>query len=66
MADERVKRKISAILSADVLGYCKPTVAGEVVTVQKMESYRKTASSLIEGPAITDRTTEHRLNRRWR
>ena len=47
MADERVKRKISAILSADVVGYSRLMEADELATVQTVESYRKTVSSLI-------------------
>ena len=47
MAPEGVKRKISAILSADVVGYSKLMEADELLTVQTMESYRKTVSSLI-------------------
>ena len=48
MANERVKRKISAILSTDVVGYSKLMETDELLTVQTMESYRKTVSSLIE------------------
>ncbi len=45
---EGVKRKISAILSADVVGYSKLMEADEETTVRTMESYRKTVTSLIE------------------
>ena len=45
---EGVKRKISAILSADVVGYSKLMEADEEATVRTMESYRKTITSLIE------------------
>ncbi len=45
---EGVKRKISAILSADVVGYSQLMEADEVSTVQTVESYRKTVCSLIE------------------
>lgn len=48
MVGERVKRKISAILSADVAGYSRLMEADEEATVRTMESYRKTVSSLIE------------------
>jgi len=48
MADDRVKRKISAILSADVVGYSKLMEADEEATVRTVESYRKTVSSLID------------------
>jgi adenylate cyclase len=45
---EGVKRRLSAILSADVVGYSRLMEEDEVVTVQTMESYRETVSSLIE------------------
>lgn len=48
MSPEPVKRKISAILSADVVGYSKLMEADEMQTVQTMESYRKTVASLID------------------
>lgn len=48
MAADGVKRKISAILSADVVGYSKLMEADEETTVRTMESYRETISSLIE------------------
>ena len=48
MGPEGVKRRISAILSADVAGYSKLMEADEETTVRTMESYRKTVSSLIE------------------
>ena len=48
MASEGVKRKISAILSADVAGYSKLMETDEETTVRTMESYRRSISSLIE------------------
>lgn len=48
MPKEGIKRKISAILSADVVGYSKLMEADEETTVRTIESYRKTISSLIE------------------
>ncbi len=45
---ESVKRKISAILSADVAGYSKLMEADEETTVRTVTSYRKTVSSLVE------------------
>lgn len=48
MTTEGVKRKISAILSADVVGYSRLMEADELATVQTLESYRKTVSSLIQ------------------
>jgi len=48
MATKRVKRKISAILSADVFGYSRLMGDDEAATVQTLESYRETISSLIQ------------------
>ena len=48
MAAEGVKRKISAIVSADVVGYSRLMEADEEATVRTVESYRKTVSSIIE------------------
>jgi adenylate cyclase len=48
MTEERVKRKISAILSADVAGYSRLMGEDEVLTVKTLEAYRKVMSDLIE------------------
>ena len=48
MSEERVKRKLSAILSADVVGYSRLMGEDEVSTVQTLEAYRKVMSDLIE------------------
>ncbi len=48
MAKERVKRKLSAILSADVAGYSRLMEEDEVSTVRTLEAYRKVMSDLIE------------------
>ena len=48
MAEERVKRKLSAILSADVAGYSRLMGEDEVSTVRTLETYRKVMSDLIE------------------
>ncbi len=48
MTEERVKRKISAILSADVVGYSRLMGEDEVSTVRTLETYRKVMSDLIE------------------
>jgi adenylate cyclase len=48
MNQERVKRKISAILSADVVGYSRLMGEDEVLTVRTLEAYRKVMSDLIE------------------
>jgi len=48
MAAEGVKRKISAILIADVAGYSKLMEADEGTTVRTLRSYRKTISSLVQ------------------
>ena len=48
MNQERVKRKLSAILSAGVVGYSRLMGEDEVSTVQTLEAYRKVMSDLIE------------------
>ena len=48
MTEDRVKRKISAILSADVAGYSRLMGEDEVSTVRTLEAYRKVMSDLIE------------------
>jgi adenylate cyclase len=48
MNQERVKRKLSAILSADVAGYSRLMGEDEVLTVRTLEAYRKVMSDLIE------------------
>ena len=47
MASEGVKRRLAAILSADVAGYSKLMEADEETTVRTMASYRKSISSII-------------------
>jgi adenylate cyclase len=48
MTEERVKRKLSAILSADVVGYSRLMGDDEEATVRTLEAYRKVMSDLIE------------------
>ncbi len=48
MTEERVKRKLSAILSADVVGYSRLMGEDEVSTVRTLEAYRKVMTDLIE------------------
>jgi TolB-like protein/class 3 adenylate cyclase len=48
MATERVKRKLSAILSADVEGYSRLMGEDEAATVQTITAYRETMSQLIQ------------------
>ena len=48
MAEERVKSKLRAILSADVAGYSRLMGEDEVSTVRTLEAYRKVMSDLIE------------------
>ena len=48
MTEDRVKRKLSAILSADVVGYSRLMGEDEVSTVRTLEAYRKVMSDLIE------------------
>ena len=48
MTEERVKRKLSAIFSADVEGYSRLMGDDEASTVRTLESYRKLMSGLID------------------
>ena len=48
MNAERVKRKLSAIFSADVEGYSRLMGDDEVATVRTLEDYRKVFMDLIE------------------
>ncbi len=47
MAEERAKRKLSAILSADVKGYSRMMEEDELSTVRTLEAYRKVMSNVI-------------------
>ena len=48
MADEGFKRKLTAIFSADAVGYSRLMAEDEAATVKTMASYRKIMSSLIK------------------
>ena len=48
MADEGFKRKLTAILSADVEGYSRLMGEDEEATVQTLTSYREVLSTLIQ------------------
>ncbi len=48
MADEGFKRKLTAILSADVEGYSRLMSADEAATVRTLTAYRKTMTQLIQ------------------
>jgi adenylate cyclase len=48
MADEGFKRKLTAILSADVVGYSSLMEDNEEATIQTLNTYRKSISTLIE------------------
>jgi len=47
MADEGFKRKLTAILSADVVGYSRLMGENEAATVKTLTAYRKTIGELI-------------------
>ena len=49
MANERYKRKISAILSADVVGYSRLMGDNESATVSTLKAYKETIDIIIEG-----------------
>ena len=48
MAEERAKRKMSAILSADVKGYSRLMGENELLTVQTLKEYRKVIDKLVQ------------------
>jgi adenylate cyclase len=48
MADEGFKRKLTAIVSADVVGYSSLMEDNEEATIQTLNTYRKSISTLIE------------------
>jgi len=48
MSEEPVKRKLSAILSADVKGYSRLMGEDEVATIRTLEDYRQVVSGLIK------------------
>jgi adenylate cyclase len=48
MAEEGFKRKLTAILSADAVGYSRLMAEDETATVKTMTSYREIMSSLIK------------------
>jgi len=47
MMEERAKRKLSAILSADVKGYSRLMEEDELVTIRTLEDYRSLMSEVI-------------------
>jgi adenylate cyclase len=49
MAEGKVKRKLSAILSADVKGYSRLMGEDEVRTIRTLKEYRKVVGDLIQG-----------------
>jgi len=49
VAEERAKRKLTAILSADVKGYSRLMGEDEEVTVRTITAYREVMTGLIEG-----------------
>ena len=48
MVEERAKRKLTAILSADVKGYSRLMGEDELSTVETLKSYREIISSLVQ------------------
>ena len=48
MENDRFKRKLTAILSADVKGYSRLMGEDEEATVQTLQEYRRVMSGLIE------------------
>ena len=48
MVEERAKRKLTAILSADVKGYSRLMGEDEISTVETLKSYREIISTLVQ------------------
>jgi class 3 adenylate cyclase len=48
MAEEGFKRKLAAILNADVVGYSRLMENNEEATIKSINAYRKSISTLIE------------------
>ena len=48
MTEDRTKRKLSAILSADVKGYSRLMGEDEAATVQTLKTYREVMTTLIQ------------------
>ena len=48
MTEERSRRKLSAILSADAVGYSRLMGENEDSTVQTLNAYREVMASLIQ------------------
>ena len=48
MADEAFRRKLTAVLSADAVGYSRLMAEDEAATVKTIASYREIMSSLIK------------------
>ena len=47
MTDSSSRRKLSAILSADVVGYSRLMAANEAATVETLKSYRDIIARLV-------------------
>jgi adenylate cyclase len=68
MVEERARRKLSAILSADVKGFSRLMSQDEEATVKTLKQHRATISGLVsehrgrvapfKDPAVTERDME--------
>ncbi len=47
MVEERVQRRLAAILAADVVGYSRLMEAGEEATLRTLKTYREIIDRLI-------------------
>ncbi|MGD9133941.1 MAG: adenylate/guanylate cyclase domain-containing protein [Desulfobacterales bacterium] len=61
MAEEGFKRKLTAILSADVVGYSRLMEDNEEATIQTLNTYRNSMSTLVEqhGGRVVDMTGDN-------
>jgi len=48
MAQDKFKRKLTAILSADVAGYSRLMQDDETATVKTLETYKQITSNLVK------------------
>ena len=61
MAEQRINRKLAAILAADVVGYSRLMAADEVGTLAALKRHRE----LVFDPAVAVHNGRRRSCRRW-
>jgi len=68
MTDPSSRRKLAAILSADVVGYSRLMAANEAATVETLKSYRDIIARLVvrRGGRVVNAPGDALLAVRWR